>query len=98
MKSFWKAFVLILTLNCEQSARLVSESFDRRLGWAERMAVFCHHRICRSSRELAKQLKIIQESFQKTDTINDPAIESGLQPAARSRILEAIRKHQLSDS
>ncbi len=94
MKSLLAAIQLVLTLNCEQSARLVSESFDRRLSPAERMAVFCHHRICRSSRQLAAQLRQLEETLRTAkEPVQADADRMRLDEEARQRILNVIRRH-----
>ena len=56
MNRFFKQIWMILTLDCEGSAQLSSESLDRRLNWAERTAVWAHCMICKKSRELDGQL------------------------------------------
>jgi ABC-type uncharacterized transport system ATPase subunit len=92
MISLLRAIKLILTLNCAQSAKLVSESFDRKLSRAERIAVFCHHRICKSSRELAIQLRELEKSCREAASLITNESSSGLDESARQRILQNIHK------
>lgn len=56
MKLFLHQIWMILTLDCEGSARLTSESMDRPLNWAERWAVRMHRLVCAKSRRLNRQL------------------------------------------
>ncbi len=84
---------MILTLNCEDSARLTSESMDRPLNWAERSAVSAHRMVCSKSRRLNRQLLELNEAFKRTNafkTNNGPV--PGLSTDAKSRILAAIAK------
>lgn len=73
---------MILTLNCEGSARLTSDSMDRPLNWAERWAVRMHRFVCKKSRKLNRQMLEMHRAV-----MNPPDTESaGLSPDARSRI------------
>lgn len=95
MKSIWRGLVLILTIKCEQSAQLVSESFDRELTWAERWAVRLHHRVCRSSRELAKQLRSLHAGATRLAREGLAPIEPpqpALPSTARDRIAAALER------
>lgn len=84
------AIRLILTLRCEHSSRLVSESLDRDLSWAERWAVRLHYIGCWSCRRFGKQMKLLNEAFKsRRDQFGDA---DGLSPEAMQRIEEAIRK------
>lgn len=95
MKSIWRGLVLILTLDCEGSAWLVSESLDRRLTLAERWAVRLHHLVCRSSRELAKQIRDLHAQAARLSEKGIPVTNtapSGLSTAARERIAASLKK------
>ncbi|MDB2686861.1 hypothetical protein N9Y42_06585 [Mariniblastus sp.] len=82
---------MILTLDCEGSARLTSESIDRPLNWAERTAVSAHRMICSKSRRLNRQLLEMHKAFQEQNAFEpgNDAME-GLSPDAKSRIRSAI--------
>lgn len=82
---------MILTLNCEDSARLTSESMDRPLNWAERSAVSAHRMVCSKSRRLNRQLLELNEAFKRTNAFesNDGPVK-GLSTDAKSRIRSAI--------
>lgn len=83
---------LILTLDCEQSARLTSESLDRRLYFAERWAVRAHNAFCRKSRNLARQLKLLDQAFRGSpDQIQMDNLEVKLSPEAKIRIADQLR-------
>ena len=49
MKRFLAALKLLLTLKCEQSSHLVSQSMDRDLSLAEKWAVRLHQLGCWSA-------------------------------------------------
>lgn len=92
MKVLWQIW-MILTLNCEESARLTSESMDRPLNWAEKVAVSCHRLICARSRRLNRQLLDMHEAFKRNNAfeVEDGPIE-GLSSDAKSRILSALNQ------
>ena len=85
------AIKLILTLHCDESSRLVSQSLDRDLSFSERWAVRLHRVGCWSCRRLARQLKFIRQAAR---TAGKPEIFGShqLSEATRSRILERIRE------
>ena len=82
---------LILTLNCEASARLTSDSMDRPLNWAERSAVAAHRMICAKSRRLNSQMLDMNKALTQANAFekSDGPIK-GLSPDAKSRIRSAI--------
>ena len=53
----------ILTLNCEQASRLLSENQDVYLTWAEKLALRFHLLICGSCRRYHKQLGFMRKLF-----------------------------------
>ena len=59
MKKLLSAAKLMLTLKCEQSTRIVSESLDRKLSPVERWAVRLHYVSCWSCRRFGKQLRMM---------------------------------------
>ena len=82
---------MILTLNCEDSARLTSDSMDRSLNWAERSAVSAHRMICSKSRRLNCQMMDMNKALKQANAFekSDGPIE-GLSTDAKSRIRAAI--------
>ena len=92
MIRLYKSLVLILTLNCEQSAKLMSDSFDRDLSWSERWALRLHCMVCRRSREMARQLKALHQSFlEYRDRIDIDECAEQLSPDARDRIRQRLK-------
>ncbi|MEM7783393.1 MAG: zf-HC2 domain-containing protein [Planctomycetota bacterium] len=86
---------MILTLDCEGSAHLTSESLDRPLNWAENLAVKIHRAICKKSRRLNRQL--IQMHNQLHELEKSHASESyQLSTEARKRI--ASKLNQLGEN
>ncbi len=58
----WDDLIRILTLDCRESSRLVSESLDRPLRRAERVALFLHGIGCWSCRRLKRQLAFLRSA------------------------------------
>ena len=81
-----KAIKLILTIKCEESTRLVSESLDRTLPRSERWALRLHAMCCRSCRRYRHQIHLLREA------ISERSLEVGasLTPESRERIRLAI--------
>lgn len=59
--SVWRAVKLLLTLRCDQSTRLMSESTQRELTRVERWAVRLHQLSCSYCRKVANQLRLVDE-------------------------------------
>lgn len=61
MRSVVSAIRLLLTLRCEQSTRIVSESLDRELSAVERWSVRLHYISCWSCRRFGKQIRQMRD-------------------------------------
>ena len=85
MKQLFSDVYLILTLDCEGSARLASDSLDRRLRWSENAAAKIHRLICGKSRKLDRQLVEMNGALEEN-------LDAELSPEARARIRQAIDK------
>ncbi len=91
----------ILTLNCEESTRLVSESLDRQLPRSDRVAVKLHALCCRSCRLFRRQMLFLRETIRcRTAAMTADTPDSGpsLTPEARERIIQALTRNQSEDS
>ena len=92
MKHFFRGLYLILTLDCEQSARMTSESFERRLSCFERCAVRLHNAFCRRSRRLERQLRLFHQAVRRQHLELDVNEVAGhLSPESRARIRDRLR-------
>lgn len=81
------AIRLLLTLRCEQSTRIVSESLDRDLSSVEKWAVRLHYISCRSCRRFGRQLRQVRDVItQHPDKIRDLELSA----EAMKRIENAI--------
>ena len=92
MKNLAAAVRLLLTLECEQSSHLVSESLDRDLTPVERWAVRLHRVGCWSCRRFGKQIRLIRETAKRSGTSVE---NSKLSPEAHQRIRNAILRTDL---
>jgi len=87
----------ILTLVCDESSRLVSESLDRDLTLGERIAVRAHQLLCWSCRRFRKQILFVREAIRYQEEHwqeGTTASPHSLSPEARERIKQALA-HQL---
>ncbi len=87
--NFVRAVKLVLTLNCAQSARLVSDGYDRKLSRSERIALRAHLLVCTACRKLRRQLELVHLAAQA-----DSAPGGRLSPQQRARIAERIEGSQ----
>ena len=86
LKNIW----FILTVDCEMSAALTSESFDRELHWSESVAVYLHCLICNKSRKLNRQMVALNERLQQMTTEPEITEQFRLDNDARQRIRQAL--------
>ena len=87
IKNIW----FILTLDCEQSAALTSESFDRKLHWSESTAIYLHCLICKKSRRLNRQMIALDRRLQDVSPEPEIAQHYHLGDNAKQRIRQAIK-------
>lgn len=93
---------LVLTLRCEHSTRLVSESLERELSFSERWAVRLHAIGCHSCRRVGRQLRRLHEAAKHVAEAEarDLAAAEGptLSPEGRRRIAAALRHARRGDA
>lgn len=90
MKKFLAAAKLILTLKCEQSTQIISDSLDRELTAVERWAVRLHYIACWSCRRFGMQMRQLRQTIEEYPkrTTDD----EGLSDDALDRIKGAIQR------
>ena len=96
MKRFLAACRLILTLNCEQSSHLVSESLDRELSSVERWAARLHQIGCKSCRRFAHQVRLIRQAIRRSRSESAPT-DPHLSAEATQRIQQALQDARRSE-
>ena len=96
----WSTVKRILTLCCDESTRLVSESLDRELPFGERLAVRLHALSCRSCRRCRKQFVFLRQALVARKREAEQAVSSlpALSGEARDRIKRALAGEALEDS
>lgn len=93
LKDFLVKIYLILTLDCEQSAKLTSDSFDRDLDWSEYIATRLHRLICSKSRRLNSQLTKLNNALQ--NDLSNAKDEETKQPLSGLMNLPAEAKERI---
>jgi hypothetical protein len=92
---------LILTLDCEQSSRIISESLDRHLTFSERWAVRLHYLGCWSCRRFKRQIEFLREAVRRKDEADlsdaESSSESGLSVDAKHKIRDAMSRESTED-
>ena len=89
-RSFWN----LLNLPCEGMARLASESFDRDLGWLERLALRSHLLYCVACRRYMNQLRVMRLALKRLMTglpADDFLAGPCLPDDARERIKRSLK-------
>ena len=88
------ALKLILTLSCEESTRIVSDSLDRDTSSVERWAVRLHGIGCWSCRRFRRQMQFLRQAMRSREKVDTSAIlaDESLSAAARERMLLAIQR------
>ena len=86
------------TLNCQETAQLLSDAMDRRLSVYARIRIYAHLHVCRVCQVYKHQLQLMRELFRKspTDLVDsEDSVASGLSAEAKRRIIRAINSlHQ----
>jgi hypothetical protein len=80
---------------CKKAARLLSESFDRKLSLWERVSLRVHVVICRFCRCFHQDMQRFDDALRKYSQEIDAdrgLTDVSLQPEARQRILQAMEK------
>jgi hypothetical protein len=57
--------VLEMMLSCKEAAQLVSQGLDRRLGFAERVALRLHLAICNGCANFNKQMAFLRAALKR---------------------------------
>jgi Putative zinc-finger len=52
-------------LTCKQASLLVSQSYDRRLSWRERLGVRIHLAICDACTQFTRQMDFLRKAMQR---------------------------------
>ncbi|HYN55460.1 MAG TPA: zf-HC2 domain-containing protein [Methylotenera sp.] len=77
-------------LTCKQASKLISQSFDRRLSWSNRLQLRLHLFICNACTRFKFQLNQLRAAVLhlRQDTENDSTIQ--LPSEAKARIASGI--------
>jgi len=57
-----------MKLTCKEVSHLVSQGFDRELGWGERMRVRIHLAICDGCTNFKKQMDFLRRAMRELGT------------------------------
>ena len=93
-----KKVQLILTIRCEEASQLVSESFERKLSWHERLAIKGHALVCWSCRQFAAQLKFLRSAMSNSRGREAEDLVSGpTMPDATRQRLKSLKLEEAED-
>ena len=52
-------------LTCKQASQVISQSYDRRLSWRERLNLRIHLFVCDACARFAKQMRFIRQAMRR---------------------------------
>ena len=88
-RGFWRSIWYVLTLTCDESSRLLSDSLDRDLTRGERVALRLHDATCKSCKRFIRQLEFMRRAAPKAVAEGG---DRALSPDAREHIRESLRR------
>lgn len=98
-RATWKNIVRVLTLTCDQAARLMSQAQDKPLEGPERWALSFHLLICRLCRKYNRHLKFLRAVLtgiaepRTEDVPAPPVLDPPQSRALQERLAKKIREH-----
>lgn len=99
--SLFSDILQILTLDCRQSSKLMSEGMERPLRRSEKIALSMHHIGCWSCRRLKRQIGFIHEAARRFDGghrgggAGEP--QKHLSSEAKQRMKSVLQQEQNAD-
>jgi len=90
--TWFKSIWLILTLKCNQSTQLASESLDRDLTRAESVAMRLHELLCGHCRRFHEQIVALGEAARLRRSQGTDLPGSSLSSEARMRIADSLNR------
>ncbi|MHB8534319.1 MAG: anti-sigma factor family protein [Sulfuricaulis sp.] len=80
-------------LGCKETAQLVSQSYDRRLSWRERLGVRLHMVFCDACNHFRRQMEFLRRAARGfTHERGDIGKEDKLSAQARERITRDLKR------
>ncbi len=82
-------------MSCKEAVRLHSESLDRKLSLAEKVALHCHLLICRACERYCSQIDFVRHSVKmlvKREESGTECEDLKLSPQAIDRIQQAMKE------
>ena len=85
-------FISKVTPNCDEVARLTSESFDRDLSYREKNGVRFHTTICAWCVRYEEQIRQVREELRKNAENFEDTCSSSLSEESKARMKDIIEK------
>jgi hypothetical protein len=80
-------------LTCKEASELISQSYERRLSWGERLGLRLHLVICAACTQFARQMRFLHaaaRAFGTTDT--ELGTTAQLSAEAKQRIADTLKR------
>ena len=78
-------------LSCKDVSLLISQSYDARLTWRQRLAVRLHLLICEACSRFAQQMRFLRRASRAFSDRQQDGSRGSLSPGARERIRSSLR-------
>jgi hypothetical protein len=79
-------------LTCKEASQLISQSYERRLTFTERLGLRVHLFVCEACAQFTHQMKLLHEAARRLAEV--PEATAALSADARHRILEKLARVQ----
>jgi hypothetical protein len=80
-------------LTCKEASERVSQSYERRLTWGERLGLRLHLVICAACARFARQVRFLHAAARAFGTTGAKlAMTQGLTAQAKQRIADALKR------
>jgi hypothetical protein len=80
-------------LTCKEASELISQSYERRLSWGERLGLRLHLAICAACAQFARQMRFLRAAARALGTTGTAlGTTEQLSPEARQRIAATLKR------
>jgi len=78
-------------LSCKEVSLLVSQSYDAKLTWRQRLGVRLHLLVCEACRRFERQMQFLRRAGRAFSDRQRDGVSGSLSPSARERIRNSLR-------
>ena len=83
---------MMIGLDCEKVAQLVSESLDKKLTWYQRILLQIHLFVCDTCQEFSKQIRMLHQIIRQLTHTIETKESLQLPQSVKQNIQEALKQ------